>query len=127
MALSRKRLLAIDDDQASLYILEKELAPDYELRTARDWIEGIPLVMNEHFDGIILDLKMPMFHPEVFIEKLRRDQPNLRSVVLSAYPELLERMPQGSVDAVLTKSRVNQDLRSAIATALATPPRPALS
>ncbi len=105
MPASAMRLLVIDDDEAILSLLKDLLSPDYQVVTAQDWLEGVDLLMNERFNLLIMDLGMPVFDSVEFINKVRSEPAHKRLpiIVISAYPDLRERLSESTVQAILAK------------------------
>jgi len=59
------RLLIIDDDEPVLRALSKFFS-GHEVHTSSDPIAGLERALNEDFDGILIDMRMPrMGGPEV--------------------------------------------------------------
>ena len=58
--MPKARILAVDDDPATLKLIERILtADDYEVVTAESGTEALNRVKNENVDLVILDLMIP--------------------------------------------------------------------
>src|SRR5581483_3827636 len=108
-------ILVIDDDEAILSLFQDALTPEYRLRTTPEWLEGTNLLLEEKYDLLILDLSMPVFDSVEYISKLNTDFPRVPILVISAYPNLRERVETLSVAGSLAKPFSIQDLRSTVA------------
>ncbi len=70
-----RRLLLVDDNEISLYILRELLdRPWLELLEARSGLEAIEIINREYPDAVILDLVMPGFDGFQVLEHLRSSQ-----------------------------------------------------
>ncbi len=109
------QILVIDDDEAILSLFQDALTPEYRVRTTPEWLEGTNLLLEEKYDLLILDLSMPVFDSVEYISKLNTDFPRVPILVISAYPNLRERVETLSVAGSLAKPFSIQDLRSTVA------------
>lgn len=61
IALSRKKILIVDDDRMLNGSLQRKFQHlGYQTEGCFDGEEGLTLMQAEHFDGIVLDLMMPI-------------------------------------------------------------------
>jgi two-component system, OmpR family, KDP operon response regulator KdpE len=99
------RILVIDDDETILELLQDALSPEYQVVTAHDALEGVELMMDGRFELMIIDLGMPVLNGVDLIQKIRAHSPFARVpiLVLSAYPELRDRLGGSDVQAVMAK------------------------
>jgi CheY-like chemotaxis protein len=58
-ARSRPRILVVEDDGVTLRAIARGLAPEYDVVTAGDGIEGLKVASERVFDAIVSDLLMP--------------------------------------------------------------------
>lgn len=80
---SRRRILAIDDDDGLLDMLGLLLdQSDLDLRTARGGQAGLELATTWDPDLILLDLTMPDLDGVAFIERYRKAAPSPAPIVL---------------------------------------------
>jgi two-component system nitrogen regulation response regulator GlnG len=99
------RLLVIDDEPNVLYSLEKSLRSEtLEVLTALTGKEGIELAQRERPDAALLDVRLSdMFGLEVF-DQLRRIDPRLPIIVITAYATTetaIEAMKRGAFEYLL--------------------------
>ncbi len=112
MRLSKPRILVIDDDETILELIRDALSTDYDILTAQDALEAVDLLLNEHFDLLIVDLGMPIVDGIELIQKLRASSPfrQIPILVISAFPELRTRVGTAEVQAILPKPFAIDDL-----------------
>ena len=53
------RLLVIDDEAPVLLSIARLFQREHEVVTASDAIKGLEIALNEDFDGILVDMRMP--------------------------------------------------------------------
>ncbi len=83
---NQARILVVDDDEALLRLIRLALASeDFEVRTARDGLEGLEALEDHPFDLIVLDLQMPRMSGESMYAELRARGHTLPVLILSAY------------------------------------------
>ena len=69
-----KKVLIIEDEQILLELLEKKLVQEgYQVRVAKDGIQGLDKVKEEIPDIILLDIVMPKMGGFEVMEKLHKD------------------------------------------------------
>lgn len=68
------RVLLVEDDEVSIYVMEKILSKYFRVIVARNGIEAIHLAHRDHFDVVLLDIQLghSMDGTEV-LEELRKD------------------------------------------------------
>ncbi len=72
--MDTKKILIVDDERDTLFILEKELAArGYSVIAADNGSSALNLAKSEHPDLIILDIWMPGMDGAEVAEKLRED------------------------------------------------------
>lgn len=129
----QSHILVIDDDERILELLKEALSPEYYIQTAHDSLEGVELLMSEHFDLLIIDLGMPVLDGVELIQKIRAHSPfnRIPILVISAYPELRTRLASSDVQGILPKPFSMDDLTRFVAQMIQRPspsansPRPA--
>ncbi|HET7433667.1 MAG TPA: response regulator [Thermoanaerobaculia bacterium] len=100
-----KTIFVIDDDQTSRTMLTKLVeTPERRVLALPDAIECIDLLRTHEPDAIILDLDMPIFDGERFIDYLAGVAPEIieRVIIVSGSSSLLRRR-SWPVRAVLEK------------------------
>jgi DNA-binding NtrC family response regulator len=79
------RLLAIDDELASLELIEDALhQPDVEILTSTDPEEGLRMVRRAHPEVVLLDLHMPKFTGLELLEKIVEFDPGIDVILVTA-------------------------------------------
>jgi DNA-binding NtrC family response regulator len=121
MAETATHILVADDDEGIRFVLEELLLKlGYRVTCADQGEKALELISREHFDLVILDLKMPRVDGLSVLRRVRQDHPDLLVLVITAYgsPELaMEAIREGAYD-YFTKPFEVQDLRITIQRAL---------
>ncbi len=122
---SLPHILVIDDDDTILNLIWETLAPDYQISTAHDALEGVDLLMSEKFDLLIVDLGMPVVDGVELIQKIRENSPfhHVPILVVSAFPGLRKRLAGADVQAILPKPFSLDDLSRHVAETISQSPR----
>lgn len=80
-----ERILVIEDDPSILRGLQLNLGMEgYSVRSAIDGEAGLALARAERFDLLVVDLMLPRLSGLEIIRELRRDDPDLPVLILSA-------------------------------------------
>jgi DNA-binding response OmpR family regulator len=80
-----ERILVIEDDPSILRGLQLNLGMEgYAVRSAADGETGLALARAERFDLLVVDLMLPRLSGLEVIRELRRDDPDLPVLILSA-------------------------------------------
>lgn len=93
------RILLVDDETRILSALSRrihQLDPRAEIETAQGGIEALISSVDENFDLVISDLRMPRFSGDRLLRQLRRESPHTVRVILSGQAHietLLETLP----------------------------------
>lgn len=105
MAQTLGKILVVDDDTAILELIQQTLPADYQVAATDDWLEGINLLTENDFNLLILDLGMPVFDAPEFLQRVNTlfDGSKIPILVISAYPNLAQRLENLPVDAFLAK------------------------
>lgn len=73
-----KKVLLLDDDGELKALLKDFLQSQFFLVTAvENGMQGLELVLKEHFDVILCDMKMPNLSGEMFYRAVQRAKPHL--------------------------------------------------
>jgi signal transduction histidine kinase len=115
-ATSGGRVLVVDDDETSRYVLRHMVPPGYEVIEAATGQDGLRRAKQEHPTVIFLDLVMPEVTGFQTLEQLRRD-PVSRDIPVVIYTskalDAAERDQLASADAVLSKAQTTRAAVSA--------------
>jgi DNA-binding response OmpR family regulator len=80
-----ERILVIEDDPSILRGLQLNLTMEgYMVRSASDGETGLQLARSERFDLLVVDVMLPRLGGLELIRELRRDDPELPVLILSA-------------------------------------------
>lgn len=80
------RVLLLDDDNPLRTIIRKQLvANNYEVDEASNGIEGVELFLKqkEHYDVVIIDMKMPKMNGREVYDEIKKVQPNTAIIMIS--------------------------------------------
>jgi DNA-binding response OmpR family regulator len=116
------KLLLVEDDREHAQALVKILGDaGYQVTTAADGHAALVILMEQAFDLVITDLKMPRKSGLDLLREIRAMNPDIPAVVITAYGEwttYLQAMNIGAVD-YLTKPVRRHDILLTIRKALA--------
>src|SRR5262245_16566016 len=91
------KILVVDDDPALHQVLESALTSDgHTLLHTTDAKNGLEMIEHEHIDLALVDYVMPEMDGFEFLDKLRRDHPQVKAIMMTAY---------GTPEAVLNALR----------------------
>jgi two-component system response regulator PilR (NtrC family) len=118
---SKAKILVVDDEPGVRNLLKTMLArKGYAPETADNGDEALRRLKAEHFDLVITDLRMPGLPGEELVAQVKRDQPSLPVVVISAYggtKSVVEVVKHGAED-YLAKPFNQEDLELVVFKAL---------
>jgi len=116
------KLLLVEDDREHAQALVKILGDaGYQVTTAADGHVALVILMEQAFDLVITDLKMPRKSGLDLLREIRAMNPDIPAVVITAYGEwttYLQAMNIGAVD-YLTKPVRRHDILLTIQKGLA--------
>lgn len=82
-----RHILLVDDEEAVRYVFERYLSIlGYRVTTARDGAEALGLHQADPADLIITDFRMPYMDGGELLARLRRIDPALPAILISANP-----------------------------------------
>jgi CheY-like chemotaxis protein len=114
------RILVVDDEEAILYVFERYLSvAGYRVVVAANGADAVRAGEAGPFDLLITDFRMPGMNGVEVIHALRRLQPALPALVISANPIEAGTMPKGV--RFLSKPVSMADLLGLIPSLLAQP------
>jgi two-component system, NarL family, invasion response regulator UvrY len=83
-------ILVVDDHaliRKGLKMLLEE-SPDFEVKgEAETGTQAVKMVREQHFDLVLLDISLPDKHGMDVLKQLKLEQPDIKIIVLSMYPE----------------------------------------
>lgn len=116
----KKTLLVVDDESGPREALQVLFRDDYQVLLAEDGIKAMEIVHLHSVDAVILDLRMPVMGGIEVLNHLKKIDPAIEVIILTAY-ETLETARQalrlGACD-YLTKPFDIQTMRQAVTTAM---------
>ena len=102
----RYRILAVDDEQDVLDVLQRALEDEYEVFTALSGSEALEILEKEPMDMLITDQRMPVMSGIKLIEKSKKINPTMVRIILTGYTEpadLIDAINRGEVYRYITK------------------------
>jgi len=91
------RILIVDDETNMRKTLSDILRDDgYDVSTAATGEEAVELCAREHFDIVLMDVRMPGMNGVEAFREIRRHQEGVRVILMSAYG--LEELKQAALD-----------------------------
>lgn len=85
----KKRLLVVDDNKGVRFLLKELLSAEgYEILDARNGEEALSYAANCKFSLVLLDIKMPGISGIEVLNHLKKINPNLPVILISAYSEM---------------------------------------
>lgn len=111
------RILVVDDEEHTrLGYAEVLRLDDYIVDIAENGKEGLKTAQERNYDVIVTDLRMPEMDGMTFIEKLRKFNPNVKVVVITAFGSFksFKKMTSLGVIEYINKPVRAKDLKEAI-------------
>ena len=83
------KILAIDDERDTLTFITDVLGEKHEVITSESWLNAVESLIRDHFDLILLDIKMPGLSGDQVAEVLKKrlDHKQLKIVLFSGIDE----------------------------------------
>ena len=93
----KRRILVVDDEKnIRLTVQHSLIAADYEVETAANGAEGLERFRDDHYDLILMDLRMPQINGIEMLRTIREHDKHTAAIVITAYltiDTLLKRFP----------------------------------
>ena len=87
------RILVVEDEETLCENIAKGLKIDgYEVDTCFDGEAALDMILSESYDLIILDLNLPKMDGMEILENLRKDDPEIAILILSARGQLEDKI-----------------------------------
>lgn len=84
--MSKGRLLVIDDEEIIIKSCKRSLSPEgYIVDTALSGREGIELFKANHYDLVIVDLKMPEMNGIEVMRQIKELNPDQKIMIMTGY------------------------------------------
>jgi len=103
--MSKPRVLVADDKDTILGLFGRILSDRFEVATATDGQRALALALNDDFDVVVTDIRMPGADGFRVLRELKRAKPDVEVVLMTAYGSVekaVEAMKEGAYD-YLTK------------------------
>ncbi|MGA1846073.1 sigma-54-dependent transcriptional regulator [Deferribacter abyssi] len=100
---NKRKILIVDDEENHRFMLKLHLEGEYVVDEASNGIEALSSVESNHYDLILLDIKMDIMDGMTFLSHLRRNGINIPVIVISAFNNVktaVEAMKLGAVDYI---------------------------
>ena len=114
----RPRVLCVDDDEAVLKLLQRQLSGTYDVTVARSGSEGIVALQEQPpFDVIVSDLKMRQVSGLAFLQRAQEIAPETARIILTGFLDPTTKATAKSAGRalkMLTKPYDVRELRAAI-------------
>ncbi|WP_051226403.1 LytR/AlgR family response regulator transcription factor [Butyrivibrio sp. MC2013] len=107
-------ILIVDDEKRArldLRRLIKGILPHAEIDEAEGWKGCLALVADKCYDIVFLDINMPEMDGLTLAEEIKKYQPLINIIILTAYPEYAFDAHQLFVSGYLLKPALPEDLR----------------
>jgi DNA-binding NtrC family response regulator len=99
-----KKILIADDEKNMIWAMKKALKNDgYKIITAGDGAEAVTLAQDEEPDIVLLDLRMPKKDGMEALDEIKRINPKIPVIMLTAHGTMesaIEAMKLGAVDYI---------------------------
>ena len=104
MAMTKKRILVIDDEKNMCHMLQNILQKaDYTVDTALDGAKGLKKISENEYDSILCDLKMPKTDGIEVLKRISHKLENTSIIMMSAYGTIdkaIEAIKLGAFDFI---------------------------
>jgi DNA-binding response OmpR family regulator len=112
---SGKHLLIVEDDDSMRSILAR-LLKEYNIELAADGEHALELLRTQHFDGLLLDLKLPDMDGIDILHKVREtgDTAGLPVIIVTARTDGDALLETASANVLVLKPFAPAVLRSAV-------------
>lgn len=112
-----KKILIVDDEKNIRMTLKQCLeADEYKLDTAVNGEEAIPMILNNDYDLVLLDIKMPGLNGMEVLGKLRKAGNKVNVIMMTAYGTIenaVEALKLGAID-FLSKPFTPDEIREMV-------------
>ncbi|MCR4395589.1 MAG: response regulator [Candidatus Saccharicenans sp.] len=119
--MARPRILFIDDEEIVLRSCRRIFAQsDYEIETALSGEEGLSKAINQDYDLVVTDLKMPGIGGMEVLKRLRQVRPDTTVIIFTGYASVdtaREALTNGAFDYI-PKPFTPEEIREVIKNAL---------
>jgi DNA-binding NtrC family response regulator len=111
-------ILVVEDDELMRTFLTQILREEgYRVQSAGDGKEALEKIQNADFDLVITDLKMPRLSGMDLMREIRKEKPEIRWIIITAYGSIsnaVEAVKAGAADYLTKPFRDPEELRHVI-------------
>lgn len=120
--MSKGRILVVDDEDIVRTSCSRTLSPEgYEVRLAKNGVEGLKMASEERFDLVLTDLKMPDMDGIEVLRIIKEKWPETAVIIVTGYQTVdtaVKAIKLGAYDYI-EKPFTPDALLSAVAEAMA--------
>ena len=120
--MSQRTILIVDDEEMILKAIKRTLrSEDYDIFTATGGEEGLKLLEMREFDLIMSDQHMPGMDGVTFLQKVKAEQPQTLTIMLTGAKEIqvaMQAINDAGVYKFILKPWEDDDLKITIRRAL---------
>jgi heterodisulfide reductase subunit A2 len=96
-----KPILVVDDEAIVRESIRDWLKDaGYEVSVAENGEEALKLIQKQNFGVMILDLRLPGMSGIDVLKKVKLTQPNIKSIIITAYPTMLTQEEASKLGAI---------------------------
>ncbi|MEN8745486.1 MAG: sigma-54 dependent transcriptional regulator [Polaribacter sp.] len=113
-----KKILIIEDEAAIRRVLKKIISEEnegYEVAEASDGLGGLEMILNNDYDLVLCDIKMPKMDGVEVLEKVKKVKPEIPIVMISGHGDLdtaVNTMRLGAFDYISKPPDLNRLLNT---------------
>jgi two-component system, response regulator, stage 0 sporulation protein F len=113
--MEQARILLVDDEEHIRLLFKEELEEEgYRIDVASNGSEAVEKAREQHFDVIVLDIKMPGMDGIQTMNEIKKINKNQRVILCSAYGEFKQDFSSWVSDGYVVKSADTQELKNTI-------------
>jgi DNA-binding NtrC family response regulator len=112
------KILIIEDESAIRRVLKKIISEEnenYEVEEAEDGLQGLEMIMNNDYDLVLCDIKMPKMDGVEVLQKVKKIKPEIPMVMISGHGDLdtaVNTMHLGAFDYISKPPDLNRLLNT---------------
>ena len=113
-----RKILIIEDEAAIRRVLKKIISEEnegYEVEEAADGLQGLEMILNNDYDLVLCDIKMPKMDGVEVLEKVKKVKPEIPILMISGHGDLdtaVNTMRLGAFDYISKPPDLNRLLNT---------------